>query len=476
MNTSFYNGINGIKTHQFGIDVWSNNIANIELNGFKSSNPEFSTVFSTTLSDSYFNPTSNDISLGSKPQTTALDLRQGPIETTDNTFDLALDAEGWFGLKTPKNQVFYTRAGSYKIDKDGDLLDPNGFHLLGTSGDNISSSKLSQSMLDALGKSYTKDGIEQATIDTIKDINDITLGSVDSQTKINLPNNLYYPATPTTNIKIRANLDPTIQKDALGDEIANVEHFTSSIFTSDGEKKILDMTFTKEVPQSTKGNTWDGKVELLSFYENYDDAKTYDTTKYKIYNSTNKVYTIEDAKDAKIEFSSDGKMSSYDMPTILNGDTPLNIDIGKVGSYDGFTSITDLGSLKNISTDGLEYGLLNGYSVENNGDIIAQFSNGKRVPVAKVAVYHFVNDQGLDRASATLLSESSNSGKAFFYTDKDGNNFNETPIYSNSLEQSNTEMSTALTELILMQKAFDANAKSITTSDQMIQNAINMKK
>jgi len=236
------------------------------------------------------------------------------------------------------------------------------------------------------------------------------------------------------------------------------------------------MTFTKEVPQQAEGTIWDGKIELLSFYETYDATKTYNATQYKIIESTNKVYKIEESKNAKLEFSGDGRLTSSNMPIFTNGNAELSIDIGEIGTYNGITSIKGSDSLKNVETNGSKYGFLSGYNISPDGSIIAEFDNGKKVPVAKIAVYHFQNDQGLDKVSSTLLTQSSNSGKAFFYKNNDGSDLDTTSVLSNRLEASNTDMATALTELILMQKAFDANAKSITTSDQMIQNAINMKK
>ncbi|MBP9492959.1 MAG: flagellar hook basal-body protein, partial [Sulfurospirillum sp.] len=111
MNSSFYNGISGVKSHQFGLDVWANNISNISTMGFRGSTPEFSSLFSATLTGSYFDPTSNDKGLGSQSQTTGLNMQQGILENTDNPFDLAISGEGWFGVRGQNNQIYYTRAG-----------------------------------------------------------------------------------------------------------------------------------------------------------------------------------------------------------------------------------------------------------------------------------------------------------------------------------------------------------------------------
>ena len=93
-----------------------------------------------------------------------------------------------------------------------------------------------------------------------------------------------------------------------------------------------------------------------------------------------------------------------------------------------------------------------------------------------MAIYHFQNDQGLHKVTPTIYEPTPNSGEPKFYKDKNGNIIEESKILSKTLETSNVQLSESLTRLIVMQKAFDANAKSITTSDQMIQKAINMKK
>jgi len=89
-------------------------------------------------------------------------------------------------------------------------------------------------------------------------------------------------------------------------------------------------------------------------------------------------------------------------------------------------------------------------------------------------VYHFQNDQGLTRISGTRFTQSPNSGDAIFYKDAAGKNIIGTNLTNYKLEGSNIEMTYGITELIIMQRAYDANSKSITTSDQMMQKALSM--
>lgn len=569
MNTSFYNGISGVKTQQFGIDVIGNNIANIALIGFKGKSPEFATLFATTLTDSYFEPTSNTIGSGSKANTAALDLSQGVFQSTDSVFDLALGGEGWFGVQGAGDQTLYTRAGAFSIDADGYLVDGSGNYLLGTSGDNITPTTLSQSVMEDFGRYYGADSRTLGTAYAATDVNDITLSAVDSQSKIQLQDILYFPPIPSTNVFYQANLDPQLTttpasldinaadiQDTINsidktisingtvantplitnatvgesvivtitdingakvitnaaldsnlnwviadedistldytnalsvtasldtvEQVANVEHFTSPIISPTGDKDIIDMTYTKRIPQPTEGSTWDGVIQVLSFYETYNPDSIYDPALYKVDQNAGKVYEIVDSKVAVVSFDGSGQLVSADIPTMSNSGTPLTINVGEPNTFTGFVSNVNLDKARVYYEDpdapGIAAGLLKAYGMDGNGNVVAEFDNGQSVPVSKVAVYHFQNDQGLTNLSSTYFATSVNSGAPIFYTDANGTPILGAQILPNNLEGSNVQMTTALTELIIMQKAFDASAKSITTSDQMIQNAINMKK
>ena len=185
MTTSFFNGINGMKSFQSGIDVWGNNIANINTPGFKENIPEFETLFSTSIS---INPVSSDIGMSSTLSSTAINLEEGSLINTDNNFDLAIGNEGWFQVKKGNN-FFYTRDGSFTKDRDGYLVNSNGAYLVVANANNLIK---------------TENGYKiDTTIDTTDLINTAKFSP------ISLPDNVILPAVPTTQINIKANLDDT---------------------------------------------------------------------------------------------------------------------------------------------------------------------------------------------------------------------------------------------------------------------------
>ena len=98
MMRGFYNGISGIKTQSFGMDVWANNISNINNVGFKASIPEFKNLINQHMASAGSGPTNNQVGLGATKQTTALKMTNGSFQNTDNNFDLAIGGKGFFGV------------------------------------------------------------------------------------------------------------------------------------------------------------------------------------------------------------------------------------------------------------------------------------------------------------------------------------------------------------------------------------------
>jgi len=160
------------------------------------------------------------------------------------------------------------------------------------------------------------------------------------------------------------------------------------------------------------------------------------------------------------------------LKSVDNNGTPVNIDMGS--GFDGVVATDRPMATSSSRADGTIGGDLLGYSVNENADIIATFSNGEQSSIGKIAVYHFSNEQALNRVSGTRFHESSNSGKAMFYKDSQGNNVIGSHVMNFRLESSNIDMTYGLTELIVMQRSYDANSKSVTTADQMVQKALNM--
>ena len=414
MTQAFDTGISGLQNNSTGINVLSNNLANIDTVGFKGYNVEFSSLFESSIATSF---SANDtVGNGVQVQASSMDKSQGSLLLSDRSTDLAIEGNGWFGVKGSDKTV-YTRDGAFSIDANADLVTQDGFHVLGTLGGNIS-----------------KDNV------LTKEIDEIPLGDVAKQQELRFPKTLTYPPQPSTKAKFSANLGTGFDPVTVG----------ASVVDPQGKRNDLRLEFVKDPVQTPPGSQYNVTATVKSL----DGTQLYDT------------------QTGRVTFDEAGALTSSTLTSIDNNGTPVTIDLGT--GYDGITSI-DIPVVPGSSVaDGTIGGDLQGYSINKNAEVIATFTNGKQSSVGKIAVYHFANEQGLTRLSGSRFEESSNSGKASFFQDATGQNIAGAQVRNFKLESSNVQMSTGLTELIILQRAYDANAKSVTTADQMMQKALNM--
>lgn len=163
----------------------------------------------------------------------------------------------------------------------------------------------------------------------------------------------------------------------------------------------------------------------------------------------------------------------------INFGTPTNSpSTNRTGAgWDGVYILPDSKSdAITASGNGVAEGFFNRYQIEQDGSIVVQFTNGKTATVGKLALYTFINEQGLAVVGGNNFMATSNSGAASFLYDNEGKLVRPALFVGQKLEMSNTDLSTELTNLIVMQRGFEASSKSITTSDSMLQTAIGLKK
>jgi len=418
MIQAFYSGVSGVASHQSAIDVTADNLSNINTVGYRAYTAEFASLFDNAMHTDLATSVDSTVGVGTRIQATKMSLLQGSLMQTERNTDLALAGEGWFGVSSTEGD-FYTRAGNITFDENRDLVNPDGMYVLGTIGKNIN---------------FTDNKLTEI-------LDEIPLDNIDKQQKIQLPNTLSFPPNPTKNISFEGNL-------GTDDELRVI---SANAIDKEGNINKLKLVFTlaKEQPDS-KSRLWDVKATVST----KDEETIYSTT------------------DAQVLFDETGGLKSSTLTTVDNNGSVVNIDLGK--DFSGVISIANVPVTGASKSDGNVNGELIGYDINANGEIIATFTNGKQSSVAQVAVYHFQNDQALNRVGDTLFQASSNSGKANFYKNEKGENVLGTSIMNYTLENSNMPIESGLTELIIYQRAYDANAKSITTADQMIQKALQM--
>ena len=452
MMRGFYNGVSGIKTQSFGMDVWSNNISNINNVGFKASIPEFKNLINQSLVSAGSGPTNDQVGLGATKQTTALDMSNGSFQSTDNNFDLAIGGKGFFGVVDQNGKNYYTRTGSFDIDAAGNLVDNRGNMLLGTLA-NFAPTTPSATALKKYGQ--TSSTPQAYTVEQ----EDLKLGSESAQKPINLPHFLFMPAEATKNISLKGNLnsslvtnkqttdidaaeytytldntnktislngqiplsttslgakpgDSIVVKVKDGDgkfsefsttlegdgtwqindknlkfmdfaslevnaqitslvEVPNTEKLTSDIYNADGTKSLVTINLTKQIPQTGNQTIWDAVATIT-------DANG----------------AVQNTAMGSLTFNGSGRLVANTLTSV--GSVNLNFEgDGDADVYNGMMSSSNARKDFNIKRDGYAEGLLSRYSVDDRGNIMANFDNSRAFAVAKVALFHFVNEQGV---------------------------------------------------------------------------------
>ncbi|MFZ2889649.1 flagellar hook-basal body complex protein [Sulfuricurvum sp.] len=445
MTQGYYAGITGIQTNQYGLDVISDNLANSGTTAYKSSSTEFSDLFTRALNSSTTStPTSDDIGYGVKLQATSFQMQQGTLMPSERFNDLALEGSGWFGVMTTNEEYFYTRDGSFSFDTyqnvEGDvnsssarLVTADGMYVQGTMLTNFAYNGAFDYGDSVSNGSTGAFVINQPT-------NDAELTGVNDQGILEFPTRLAYPVVPTTEASFFGNL-------GINNESRMI---SANVISASNETNQLKLTFTMSATQPTEGVAWDVVATITS----------------------NDGSTVYDTKNGQAIFGKSGALSSFDITSMDNDGTAVAINLGT--NYSGVISIDGVGISGSSSSDGVSGGTLTKYGINPNGVIVADFSNGRQSAIGRVAVYHFQNDQGLNREGGTYFQESADSGKPLFWTDANGNTISGAIVRSGNLEASNVRVDVGLTDMIIMQRAYQANSKTITTVDEMIQKALSM--
>ena len=417
MIQAFYTGISGLRTGQSAIDVNADNIANVSTIGFRGYNAEFAALFEDIQSATSTSVNPSTVGAGVRIQSTTIDLSEGSYTLSDRSTDMAIEGDGWFGVIN-SNGPEYTRAGAFTFDQNSDLVTPDGMYVLGSMGGNI----------------------DFTTNTLTKTLQEVPLKDAGAQEKLSFPGTLTSPAVPSTNVSYVGNIGVEDTTRTMG----------AAVVDPQSNKNNLKLTFTRSVPQVAPGSQWD----VVATTQTLDGNTIYDTKKGKVF------------------FDAAGGLSSSTLTTIDNNGAAVNINLGS--GYSGVTAIANIPPSSSSSSDGTIGGDLVGYDINRNAEVVATFSNGLQSVVGQVAVYHFYNDNGLERATGARFTQSVNSGEAKIFKDANGVNTIGAKVMTFRLENSNVTLDKALTELIVLQRSYDASSKSITTADQMMQKALDM--
>ncbi|MEA1893305.1 MAG: flagellar hook-basal body complex protein, partial [Campylobacterota bacterium] len=293
-------------------------------------------------------------------------------------------------------------------------------------------------------------------------------GSEDGDYTINLKITSFSGGDVVENVRFTRSMEalntvlpPASAGKAFSQSFNAATHSSSiDIFDSLGSKHTLRMEFRKTALDSTTGSTWDMLVSVPA-------PATIDTA------------VPFNEKAGSVRFNNDGSLSTYNPPNISfsgnNGSSPeqqVKLSFGTSNAFDGMTSFDSRSSTSGISQDGYTGGDLVGIRIDQSGTLVGSFSNGRSFGLAQIGMAKFTNNEGLATEGGSVYIQTANSGDPIIGTAATaGRGF----IQSSALEASNVDLSRALTQLIIIQRGFQANGKTITTSDQLLQTLIGLK-
>ena len=417
---AFTTALSGVNAAQSDLDVISNNIANSSTTGFKTARAEFGDVYAQSL----LGTTTPTPGQGVKVTGITQQFSQGDLEFTDNALDVAINGDGFFQVKTTEGVVEYTRAGAFKIDKDGFVSTVSGARVQGY-------------QVDATTGKVTGN-----------------VGDIQTQATLLKPN-------ATEKVAITGNLDSREAVPAAAFDHTNAASYNSTtsmaVFDSQGNSRTLDLYFRK-----TAANTFD----VYSFLTN---------------NATPPVSTSTTADAVTplivgLPFTTAGAYS--------NAGGNLGVANIAVGAADGVaalaialdvTGLTQFGSNFAISTatqNGYSAGQLSSIEVSDVGLVSARYSNGISASMGQFALADFGNVNGLQPVGSTNWIETFKSGQPVL--NKAGDNALGL-IQGFALEQSNVAITQELVDLIVAQRNFQANAQVVQAEDAITQTIINMR-
>jgi flagellar hook protein FlgE len=339
---------------------------------------------------------------------------QGSLENTESATDLAVNGKGFFMVRETSGSGYYTRAGSFVFDKEGYLVNPDGLRLQG----------------------YAVDAS----------------GNVGAVSDVYIPGERISAPQPTTEFNFDINLDSRAEED---------DTYTTSqtVYDTLGNAIPVTLTFTKtDTPQE-----WTVTGEIPS--------------------TAGSAVEFDGDPDLTITFDADGIMVdpaanvAVELTLTNGGTTPLEVNWALYDANNSsFGDVTGYAS-ESVTTfqyqDGFPAGSLRAISVNDEGTVTATYSNGEMTPMYKVLLVDFPSYDGLTKMGKNLYAESIASGQPLPGTVGTGRLGSISP---NSLEMSNVDLAEEFVKMITTQRAFQANSRVITASDEILTELINIKR
>jgi flagellar hook protein FlgE len=408
---SFSTALSGLAANNTALDVVGNNLANLNTTGFKSDSILFKDIMGQTSG-------STVIGAGVATTGTSKQFTQGSIQPTAGPLDAAIEGNGLFVLRSTAGATLYTRAGSFKFDGTGTLVTGTGEKVQGWTSVN-------------------------GVLSTNGNIGDISITAIASQSP-----------TATTKMSLAANLDASAP---VGTMFATPLQVVDTL----GVTHVLTYSFTK-----TGSNAWDYDVSIPG-----EDL------------TGGTAGTPTSLASGSLAFDSAGALTTPAPGSPVNVATTTGLTSGasdivadwSLYSPDGTSLITQFAqtsAASSTSQDGILAAQLTGIKLGDNGTLMANFSSGKQIAIAQIALAAIGNPDSLVSSGNNNFTVGT---ETLTPTVGMPNTGNRGIILGGSLESSNVDLAREFTNLIIYQRGYQANAKVITSQDQIDQVLLNIK-
>lgn len=443
MMRSMFSGVSGLRAHQTRMDVIGNNVANVNTVGFKSGRVTFQEIFSQTLKGASA-PDAATGRGGTNPMQIGLGLGVGAVDTimtrgslqrTDNPTDMSIEGDGFFICKGGSADTFkFTRAGNFTIDKLGNLVTGSGLNVYGW-------------------QKLKTDG--SGDFDTESPIEPINLYSD------NYRNKRIIAAKATSLAELSGNLNASMKADqtTAGPAPENTFTIPMTVYDKLGNAYKVNVIFNKEVINTT------GTAPNITT-----------TTDWAWRVSADPALGSSATADSIISFDSEGSLTTASPKTGTVTFTPIGAGTDSFEVKLDFSKITMFASdnsVKPKSVDGYPSGSLVTFSAGADGILTGIYDNGQQQSLGLMALSGFENPAGLQKVGDNMYIPTTNSGD--YKAVKAGANGVGT-LNPGTLEMSNVDLSKEFTDMIITQRGFQANSRIITTSDEMLQELVNLKR
>ena len=436
----FQQGLSGLNASAKNLDVIGHNIANSNTTGFKSSRAEFSAMVNSAMGLAG----GGRNGIGVETAAVAQQFNQGGITVTGNSLDVAVNGNGFFTVQMPDGSRAYTRDGAFKLDTQGNIITNGGANVMGVPVDPITGQVMQGAQPGPL----------------------------------RLPTGEPIEAKATRVITAALNLDARA-KDAAGDPAATppipatprATYGTSvNVYDSQGVATPVNLYFQK----TGTANEWE-------IFDSLDPAATSLGT--VVFDDNGKI-TGPTATHPYSAVTGPGlylaNVLSLNNPNLSgpidNQDDPLNNStVTDAGIFLDLSAVTQFGTkfaVTDLTQSGYTSGALTGISIADDGKIMARYSNGLTRAEGQLTLASFRNTQGLEPVGGNNWIESAASGPATTGVPGSGN-FG--ALRSGALEDSNVDLTAELVNMMTAQRAYQANAQTIKTQDQVLSTIVNLR-